>query len=98
MQEGSLEEEMVQKRMPHYILSSPSSRVNRRCSSAFVTRFVSHGLKQIPTSFHRMTQAEHVRVEQSGSLMKPVFLRKGTCFFVTSICGSSSQASRHVVR
>lgn len=27
-----------------------------------------------------------------------MFPRKGTCFFVTSICGSSSQASRRVVR
>ena len=28
MQEGSLEEEVVQKRMSHYSLSSPSFRVN----------------------------------------------------------------------
>lgn len=77
MQERSLQEEVVQKRMSRDILSSPLSTVNREMLQCI--------RNQVCLPWHEASSHS-------------VFLRKGTCCFVTSICGSSSEASRHTVR
>lgn len=98
MPEGSLEEGVVQKRVSRCILSSPPSSVDRE-----MLQCVCHWVCSLwrEASSHVLSQddpPEHVRVGQPGPVTKPAFLRKGTCCFVTSTCGSSSRASRRVVR
>lgn len=55
---------------------------------------VSSGTKQVSVPFDKMSQAEHVQVEQPGAVAKPLLPRKGVCCFGTPACGSSCWSSR----